>query len=108
LNWGASSLKRTGITGKSVCSATNGPWAIDPALRRPGRLKKLVFIPPPDLDARKSIFEIHLKKLPLEADVSAKYLAEITQGFSGALITYSMDKDGYRAGEEEQGGRYIQ
>ena len=69
-----------------VLAATNEPWAIDPALRRPGRLKKIVFIPPPDLDARKAIFEIYLKKLPLEADVSAKYLAEVTQGFSGADI----------------------
>ncbi len=69
-----------------VLAATNEPWAIDPALRRPGRLKKLVFIPPPDLDARKAIFEICLRKLPLEADVDAKYLAEVTQGFSGADI----------------------
>jgi transitional endoplasmic reticulum ATPase len=69
-----------------VLAATNEPWAIDPALRRPGRLKKIVFIPPPDLDARKAIFEIYLKKLPLEADVSAKYLADVTQGFSGADI----------------------
>ncbi len=69
-----------------VLAATNEPWAIDPALRRPGRLKKLVFIPPPDLDARKSIFEIYLRKLPLEADIDAKYLVEATQGFSGADI----------------------
>jgi transitional endoplasmic reticulum ATPase len=69
-----------------VLAATNEPWAIDPALRRPGRLKKLVFIPPPDIDARKSIFEIYLRKLPLDVDIDAKYLAEITQGFSGADI----------------------
>jgi DNA integrity scanning protein DisA with diadenylate cyclase activity len=69
-----------------VLAATNEPWAIDPALRRPGRLKKLVFIPPPDLDARKAIFEIYLKKLPIEADIDAKYLAGVTQGFSGADI----------------------
>lgn len=69
-----------------VLAATNEPWAIDPALRRPGRLKKLVFIPPPDLEARKAIFEIYLRKLPLEADVYVKYLAEVTQGFSGADI----------------------
>ncbi|MCX9011343.1 MAG: AAA family ATPase [Candidatus Methanoperedens sp.] len=69
-----------------VLAATNEPWAIDPALRRPGRLKKLVFIPPPDLDARRSIFEIYLRKLPLEVDVDSKYLAQVTQGFSGADI----------------------
>jgi transitional endoplasmic reticulum ATPase len=70
-----------------VLAATNEPWAIDPALRRPGRLKKLIFIPPPDLDARKAIFEIYLKKLPVEADIDAKYLAGVTQGFSGADIS---------------------
>jgi len=69
-----------------VLAATNEPWAIDPALRRPGRLKKLVFIPPPDLEARKAIFGIYLRKLPLEADVDANYLAGTTQGFSGADI----------------------
>jgi len=50
-------------------------------------LKKLVFIPPPDLDARKAIFEIYLRKLPVEADIDAKYLAGVTQGFSGADIS---------------------
>ncbi len=69
-----------------ILAATNEPWAIDPALRRPGRLKKLVFIPPPDIDARKSIFEIYLRKLPLEADIDVEYLAEVTRGFSGADI----------------------
>ncbi len=69
-----------------VLAATNEPWAIDPALRRPGRLKKLVFIPPPDLEARKAIFEIYMGKLPLEPDISANNLAEATQGFSGADI----------------------
>lgn len=69
-----------------VLAATNEPWAIDPALRRPGRLKKLIFIPPPDLEARKAIFEIYLRKLPLSDDVNVEYLAQITHGFSGADI----------------------
>ena len=70
-----------------VLAATNEPWAIDPALRRPGRFKKLVFIPPPDLDARKAIFNIYMKKLPLEDDVDSGHLAGITNGLSGADIS---------------------
>lgn len=70
-----------------VLAATNEPWAIDPALRRPGRFNKLVFIPPPDLDARKAIFDIYMKKLPLEEDVDSGHLAESTNGLSGADIS---------------------
>jgi len=69
-----------------VLAATNEPWAIDPALRRPGRFKKLIFIPPPDLDARKAIFEIYLKKLPIESDVGIENLAQNSDGYSGADI----------------------
>lgn len=69
-----------------VLAATNEPWAIDPALRRPGRFKKLIFLPPPDLPARREIFKIHLKKLPLEYDVDVAYLAWATSGLSGADI----------------------
>jgi len=69
-----------------VLAATNEPWAIDPALRRTGRFKKLIFIPPPDLDARKAIFEIYLKKLPIESDVGIENLAQNSDGYSGADI----------------------
>ena len=69
-----------------VLAATNEPWAIDPALRRPGRFKKLIFIPPPDLEARKAIFNIYLKKLPLESDVEAGVLSNKTGMYSGADI----------------------
>jgi len=69
-----------------VLAATNEPWAIDPALRRPGRFKKLIFIPPPDLEARKAIFNIYLQKLPLESDVDAGVLSNKTDMYSGADI----------------------
>ena len=67
-----------------VLAATNEPWAIDPALRRPGRFSKLVFVPEPDLDAREAILKIHLKKRPLDDDVDIKHLATITNSYSGA------------------------
>ncbi|WP_135604532.1 26S protease regulatory subunit [Methanococcoides sp. NM1] len=70
-----------------VLSATNEPWAIDPALRRPGRFSKLVFIPEPDLPARIAIFKINLKKRPIDDDVNVEKLAEMTGSYSGADIS---------------------
>jgi len=69
-----------------VLAATNEPWAIDPALRRPGRFSKLVFIPEPDLEARIAIFGIQLKKRPIADDVNMQKLARITGSYSGADI----------------------
>ncbi|MCG7853706.1 MAG: AAA family ATPase [Methanosarcinaceae archaeon] len=70
-----------------VLAATNEPWAIDPALRRPGRFSKLVFIPEPDLDARAAIFKLNLKGRPISDDVDVNRLAGITESYSGADIS---------------------
>lgn len=70
-----------------VLAATNEPWSIDPALRRPGRFSKLVFIPEPDMEARIAIFSMQLKKRPIAADVDVKELARITGSYSGADIS---------------------
>ncbi|MCK5660361.1 MAG: ATP-binding protein, partial [Methanosarcinales archaeon] len=64
----------------------NEPWAIDPALRRPGRFGKLIFIPEPDMDARAAIFGIQLKKRPIDDDVDIGRLAGITESYSGADV----------------------
>lgn len=69
-----------------VLAATNEPWAIDPALRRPGRFSKLVFIPEPDMEARIAIFGIQLKQRPIADDVNTQELARITVSYSGADI----------------------
>jgi len=70
-----------------ILAATNEPWAIDTALRRPGRFSKLVFIPEPDLDARAAIFKINLKGRPVAEDVDVNRLAEMTESYSGADIS---------------------
>ncbi len=70
-----------------VLAATNEPWAIDPALRRPGRFSKLVFIPEPDADARVAIFKLNMKKRPISEDVDVNALAAMTESYSGADIT---------------------
>jgi len=69
----------------TVIVATNTPWNVDPALRRPGRFDKLIFIPQPDYDARREIFKIHMKGRPVE-DIDFDKLAKITQDYSAADI----------------------
>ncbi len=70
-----------------VIAATNRPDIMDPALLRPGRFDKSIFIGPPDMESRKKIFEIHTSKKPLDSDVSMEKLAELTEGCTGADIS---------------------
>ena len=69
-----------------IIAATNRPDIIDSALLRPGRFDRLLFVPPPDLEARKQIFKIHTRKTPLADDVSLDDLARKTDGYTGADI----------------------
>ena len=66
-----------------VLAATNVPWAIDTAFRRPGRFDRVIFIPPPDREARLAILEMAMKDRPQE-NVKLQPIAEATSGFSGA------------------------
>ncbi|MGC9200498.1 MAG: AAA family ATPase, partial [Candidatus Aenigmatarchaeota archaeon] len=67
-----------------LIAATNRPDLIDPALLRPGRIDKLVFIPPPDEKGRLEILKVHTRKVPLAKDVSLEEIAKRTEGYSGA------------------------
>ncbi|NDV05698.1 AAA family ATPase [Rhodococcus sp. IEGM 248] len=67
-----------------VVGATNRPDLIDPALLRPGRLERLVFVPPPDGDARRAILRTSGKSVPLAADVDLDALADDLDGYSAA------------------------
>lgn len=67
-----------------VLGATNRPDLIDPALLRPGRLEKLVFVEPPDADARREILRTSGKSIPLAADVDLDALASELDGYSAA------------------------
>ncbi len=69
-----------------VIGATNRPDMVDRALLRPGRFDRLIYVPMPDLEARKEIFRIHLRGKPLAEDVDIDKLAERTEGYSGADI----------------------
>jgi len=62
-----------------VIFATNEPWNISPALIRPGRIDRIIYIGPPDKEVRKELFKIHLREVPLEEDVDFDKLAELTE-----------------------------
>merc|ERR1712113_1276876 len=67
-----------------VIGATNRPELLDDALLRPGRLDQLIYIPLPDRPARQGILESTLKKSPIAPNVPLSFIAELTDGFSGA------------------------
>ena len=69
-----------------VIGATNRADILDPAVLRPGRFDGIVFVPPPDTDARLEILRVHTREMPLAEDVSIEKLADETEGFSGADI----------------------
>jgi SpoVK/Ycf46/Vps4 family AAA+-type ATPase len=70
--------------------ATNMPWDVDAAMKRPGRFSRQIFVPPPDLDARRHIIAIKLRDVPTEG-IDAEALAKATEQFSGADIDGLID-----------------
>ncbi|MDQ2716223.1 MAG: AAA family ATPase [Chloroflexota bacterium] len=68
-----------------VLGATNSPWFVDSSLRRPGRFDRVLFVPPPDLQARAEILQIHLREKPIEA-VDYLKVAKNMEKYSGADI----------------------
>jgi cell division protease FtsH len=70
--------------GVILISATNRPDVLDPALLRPGRFDRQVFVSLPDIKGREEILKVHMKKTPIASDVSTIILSKGTPGFSGA------------------------
>lgn len=75
-----------------VIGATNRPDQIDPALLRPGRLDQLIYVPLPNDEGRLSILEAQLRKTPLEPGLDLKEIAKATSGFSGADLSYIVQR----------------
>ncbi|WP_026927308.1 ATP-binding protein [Granulicoccus phenolivorans] len=73
--------------GVFVLAATNTPWDVDPALRRPGRLDRTVLVLPPDEPARAAILQHNLSRRPVEG-INLARLARDTDGFTGADLTH--------------------
>lgn len=69
-----------------VLGATNRPAALDPALTRPGRLDRLLYVPPPTEPERAEIAAIHGRKVPLAYGVTAERIASVTAGYTGAEV----------------------
>lgn len=76
--------------GLLILAATNAPWHVDSAFRRPGRFDRVVFVPPPDAPARASILRIMLAGKPVES-IDHDLVAKKTEGFSGADIKNLID-----------------
>ncbi|HSD74716.1 MAG TPA: ATP-binding protein [Steroidobacteraceae bacterium] len=74
-----------------VMAATNVPWAVDPAFRRPGRFDRVMFVPPPDRAARESILARLLQERPTAGALACREIAELTPGFSGADLRDLVD-----------------
>jgi ATP-dependent 26S proteasome regulatory subunit len=76
--------------GVYVLGATNAPWDVDAALRRPGRFDRMTFVGLPDAEARAGIVRYHLQDRPV-AGIDLVSIANRTEGFSGADLTYVCD-----------------
>lgn len=76
--------------GVLILAATNAPWHVDPAFRRPGRFDRILFVPPPDAPARASILRLHCAGKPVE-DLDYEHVAKKTDRFSGADLKAVVD-----------------
>lgn len=85
----------------TVLAATNRPDSIDPALMRPGRLDRILYISPPDREARSEILRIKMSRMSLSNDVDLARLAEQTEGCSGAEVAAICQNAGLAAMHED-------
>ncbi|GAU17827.1 hypothetical protein TSUD_329530 [Trifolium subterraneum] len=72
--------------GVLVFAATNRPYLLDAALMRPGRFDMILYVPPPDLEGRLEILNVHTRRMKLQSDVDLRKLAEDTELFTGAEL----------------------
>jgi SpoVK/Ycf46/Vps4 family AAA+-type ATPase len=82
--------------GVFVLGATNHPWDVDVALRRPGRFDRTVLVLPPDAPAREAILHYHLRERPI-ANIDIRKLAARTDGYSGADLAHLCETAAERA-----------
>ncbi|MFZ1752001.1 MAG: AAA family ATPase [Saprospiraceae bacterium] len=73
-----------------VLGATNAPWHLDPAFRRPGRFDRIIFVPPPDADSKQKILEIIMRGKPMEK-INYAQVIEHTRYYSGADLNAMVD-----------------
>ncbi len=90
-----------GNEGIIVIAATNRPDVLDPALLRPGRFDRQVFVTLPDLRGREQILKVHMRKVPVGSDVDAHIIARGTPGFSGADLANLVNEAALFAARED-------
>ena len=92
-----------------VIAATNEPEKIDPAVRRTGRLDKLIYVGPPDLEARQEMLALHLKGRPAVEDLNIEKLAAALEGYSASDIRFLVDeaaRDALKLAQEIDDGMF--
>jgi transitional endoplasmic reticulum ATPase len=87
----------TSNEGVLVVAATNTPWAVDPAFRRPGRFDRVLLVPPPDEAGRASLLGKHFAKLPGGDRIDAKAVARRCELFTGADLKALVERSAERA-----------
>ena len=87
-----SQLDNIGESGVFVIGSTNKPQLIDKAVLRAGRLEKHIYIPPPDLEARKELFRLYLANRPVALGLDYDRLAQLTENYVSADIKYIIDE----------------
>ncbi len=90
-------MNNCGDDGIFIVGATNRPNAIDPAILRSGRLDKHIYLPPPDFEARKLMFELYLKKRPTEIGLNYEELAKATENYVSSDIKFLCDEASRKA-----------
>lgn len=90
-------MNNCGDDGIFIVGATNRPNAIDQAILRSGRLDKHIYLPPPDFEARKLMFELYLKKRPTEIGLNYEELAEATENYVSSDIKFLCDEASRKA-----------
>lgn len=91
-----------GNEGIIVIAATNRPDVLDPALLRPGRFDRQVFVGLPDVRGREQILKVHMKKVPLAKDIDPAIIARGTPGFSGADLANLVNEAALFAARENK------
>ena len=85
-----------------IMAATNRADVLDPALLRPGRFDRQIFVNLPDVKGREAIFKVHARNKPLSSDIDFKNLARLTTGFSGADIENLLNEAAIIAARENR------